>query len=525
MHDFDRLMADSSRAVPTNRSASRETSATSRPDDAPHVALLLPDGVGVRNFLLGSFREEARGRLALSVIHTLPAESRAVYEGDPDETVAWHELISAPDSTALATFRSLVHYAHMYSVKTFSMRCNLGLPVRASLKRRVSVHATRAAGRLMAGLSAVRWLDSRLAAIVARRPETAAYRRLFETMRPDVLLSSNQRPASVLPAVLAARALGIPTATCIFSWDNLTSKGRIAAPFDHYLVWSDLMKRELRTYYPEIAEDRMHVVGALQFDPHADPRQLQTREAFFARIGADPSRPLVCYSSGDPGTTPEDQHHVELLLRLIRDGRIAGRPQVALRPTPAADGRRFEGVRQRYPELIYLPPDWVRSTAQDWSQVLPLPTDVALLANLAHHADVNVNVASTMTMDFAMHNRPVVNVAFDIADPPPFARPLWDYYYQFEHYQTVVKAGAALFARSADELAAHVNTYLANPRLHEANRRNLIDEELGVPIGQGSRHLVDVIGRLANRRRVTAAVAARTPPTADAVAVGGRLAR
>ena len=74
----------------------------------------------------------------------------------------------------------------------------------------------------------------------------------------------------VLPAVLAAKSLGIPTATMVFSWDNLTSKGRVAAPFDHYMVWSDHMRDDLRRYHPDISLDRIHVVGSPQFDVYAD---------------------------------------------------------------------------------------------------------------------------------------------------------------------------------------------------------------------------------------------------------------
>ena len=46
------------------------------------------------------------------------------------------------------------------------------------------------------------------------------------------------------------------------------------------------------------------------------------------------------------------------------------------------------------------------------------------LANLTHHADLNVNLASTMTLDFAIHDKPVVNVAFDPLPPPPLGVPL-----------------------------------------------------------------------------------------------------
>ena len=145
--------------------------------------------------------------------------------------------------------------------------------------------------------------------------------------------------------MLAARSLGIPTATFIFSWDNLSSKGRIAAPFDHYLVWSEHMRDELMRYYPDVPAGRIHVVGTPQFEPYADPALLWPREEFFRRIGADPSRPLICYSGGDAGTCPEDPEHVRILMELVRAGRIEGNPQVLVRPVPVDEGKRYARVR------------------------------------------------------------------------------------------------------------------------------------------------------------------------------------
>ena len=54
---------------------------------------------------------------------------------------------------------------------------------------------------------------------------------------------------------------------------------------------------------------------------------------------------------------------------------------------------------------------------------MPTPEDVQFLANLTHHADLNINLGSTMTLDFGLHDKPVVNVAFDVADPPIFGHP------------------------------------------------------------------------------------------------------
>jgi hypothetical protein len=483
------------------------------------AALLLPDGVGVRNFLVGPFQRAARARgVSLSVLAAVAEHLQAAYQAPDGLPLDWHPYRVYRDTPALFVVRNMLTYAHMYSVDTWSMRCVRELPIQGRGRRRAAAGAARVLGRLLARVGGVDRLERRLGAAVARLPETAWYRDLFARIRPDVVVSSNQRPYGILPAVLAARSLGIPAATCIFSWDNLTCKGRIAAPFDHYFVWSALMQRELLRYYPHVPPERIHIVGALQFDPYADRALIHPRERFFAAIGADPNRPLICYSSGEPSIAPEDQHHVALLLTLIREGRIAGRPQVVLRPTPTADARRFDDVRRRFPELISAQPEWVSAGASDWSQALPRPADVAFLTNLAHHSDLNINVASTMTLDFAVHDRPVVNVAFDVADPPPFGRPLWDYYYRFEHYQPVIETGAALVSRSVGELVEHVNLCLARPRLHAENRRRLVELELGVPVGEASGRLLDAMLRVANAAQERGG--ARAPVVRAAAAPG-----
>jgi len=352
-------------------------------------------------------------------------------------------------------------------------------------------------GRLAHTPAHIQFLDKWHCAAVAGQESVAYYRRLFRDSRPDVLFCSHQRPPIVLPAVLAAREAGIPTATFIFSWDNLTSKGRIAAPFDHYFVWSDLMQTELLRYYPGVSPDRVHVVGTPQFDPYTDPSLIWSRQDFCRRIGADPSRPIICYSGGDTGNCPEDQAHVRILLSQIRDGVIAGRPQVLLRPSPVDDGSRYESVRRDFPELIYAPPAWIHTDPGNWAQVFPEPSDIQFLANVTHHADLNVNFGSTMTLDFSAHDKPVINPTFDVRTPPVFGISLYEFCTQFEHYQPVEALGAARLAKSADEMAAFVNAYLADPSLDREGRRRLVGMQAGRSIEGSIERIVEALHRIA----------------------------
>jgi hypothetical protein len=115
-----------------------------------------------------------------------------------------------------------------------------------------------------------------------------------------------------------------------------------------------------------------------------------------------------------------------------------------------------------------------------------MPEDIQFLANLTNHADLNVNLGSTMTLDFGLHDKPVVNIAFDVADPPIFGMPVWDYYYFFEHYRPVWELGASRPARSPDELAQYVNEYLENPSLGREGRKKLAAMQVGAPLDASS---------------------------------------
>src|SRR5690606_18987238 len=72
---------------------------------------------------------------------------------------------------------------------------------------------------------------------------------ILESEKPDIIFCTTQRPVYAIAPLTAAQDLGIPTATFIFSWDNLPKATMIVEP-DYYFVWSEHMKGELHNYYP-----------------------------------------------------------------------------------------------------------------------------------------------------------------------------------------------------------------------------------------------------------------------------------
>lgn len=440
-----------------------------------NVLLLVPDGVSVRNFLLTGLPRQVASGGAVDVLlgGSLLANAEAYCDG------ARHveELRAYPERLVEAPLRRTLEYSHLRWCDTPGTRFSLSLPIpgsgRSRLLRRVAKDISRATSGRRALLELVKAHD----ALAERRLEVDTYVELLRTWGTESVLCAHQRPTTVQPVVMAARRLGIPTATFIFSWDNLTTKGRIAAPFDHFFVWSDQMAEELVRYYPDVDDSRVHVVGSPQFEPYADPSLVWDRERFLRELGLEADRPVIAFTGGDTFTCPEDPEHLRIVCELIRSGRITGNPQVVLRPAPVDTSDRFAAVLDRYP-VVLSRPVW-RDPGAGWAAVAPTRQDMELLVNLTRHSNVNINMASTMTLDFALHDTPVVNLGFDV-DP---SRNLAPRYYGFDHYRPVVEFGAARVAKDTESLAAAVNAYLEDPTLDRDARTRFVDYELRIRPG------------------------------------------
>lgn len=463
------------------------------------VALLVPDGVGVRNYLLEPFATQVRELLDPVVLtgfdpELLPAEARR-----------WpvERFLPFREGPLGALLRYALAYAHQYRWRTRAMLSILSKPVAGPPKKRLLHRVAKWLGRACAHAAGIQWLARLLEVEITRRPVFREYEQLLRRLNPRAVFCTHQRPATVQPIVLAARALGIPTVTFIYSWDNLTSKGRIAAPFDYYFVWSNLMKRELLHYYPDVTEDRVVVTGTPQFDAYAAEPLYWTRERFCRVIGADPARPLICYSGGDRGTCPNEPEQLAVLLELARRGRLEQNPQIMFRPSPADEGSRFDWVREAYPELIFARPRWRFAPNSNWASNMPTQEDVSVLVNLARHSDVGVNMASTMTMDFAVFDKPVVNVAYWSEDPRNLQTTPWLKYYSYEHYKPVVELGATRVATSADELADYVNQALRDPSACAPGRRALLELQMDQPPGGAALRQAEALIAIADKHTRT----------------------
>lgn len=294
---------------------------------------------------------------------------------------------------------------------------------------------------------------------------------------------------------IGARQRGVRTACFILSWDNPTSKGPFPFRPDRFILWNNILREELIQYHGYRDED-LFVSGVPQFDLYLDRASFLPRAEFFAKWGLDPALKLITYTTGTPGTSPFDHEVVELLDRARREGAFAMPSQLLVRLHPKdrpEDYRRFEGqpglVLQRAGRSAPLPDQWN-----------PTREDMYGLAELMSYSDVVINVASTITIDASVFDKPVVNVAFDGFQTHPYAESC-QRYYEYEHYRRIVQTGGVQIARTAEEMVAQVNRYLRDPTLESEGRRRIREEQCWKLDGQSGRRIAQYLSSLLSERR------------------------
>lgn len=465
------------------------------------LLLVITDGPAVRNFVHGRFLRAARNAgLSVSVWSAVPVSALRAASGDSLEGIDLYEMPIYTESLVSRFWRKSADLAHLRYFNTFAMRRTLerGRP-RGFSKLALFNRAAYNLAILCQSPGKIRQLAERHEQSVRERHLTKTYRSLLRQAKPDVVFTAHQRVPQAIPLVVAAKSLSIPTATFIYSWDNLTSKGRMPVLFDHYLVWSEAMRDQLLSFYPGVPAGAVHVTGTPQFEPYAYSEYGWPEEYFSRAVQLRRGRRRICFSGGDETTSPNDSHYLSLLAEASRSNAFAEPVEIIVRPSPAEDDSRFEAVRQKYPELRWAPPRWKQTRAQHpepWSQRLPDAQDLDLLKSLTRYCDVNVNVASTVTLDFAHSDKPVVNVALGGSDAE-FGGFDDSVYYRFEHYRAVLDLQAARLARTSAELVAAINSYLIDRSLDAAGRRALVDLQTPRPLEGTSERIVGSIASMA----------------------------
>jgi CDP-Glycerol:Poly(glycerophosphate) glycerophosphotransferase len=457
------------------------------------LGVVITDGVGFRNFIMSDFISEA----------TQTFDSVTIYSGLPiaafpsflRDKINIKELGVYVESKPVWFFRKWKEVAHLQKYQFFyGMKDNLetGYPANNSA-RALLVKLIYCFTRFIHSDSSIFWAERLQFQFFSRNKITQSYLKVLKEDQPTHLFFTHQRPPFLAPFLYAAQQLKIPSGTFIFSWDNLASKGRMLGTFDYFFVWSQLMKSELLYFYPKVEKEKVKVVGTPQFEPYVMSKYESTSDEFYAKFQLDANTKTICYSCADASIGGNDPIVIRAIANAIRKNAIATKVQLLVRTSPAEDDSRFKNVRAEFPEIKWNVPKWMltrKNHAESWSQRIPTEEDIKDLRSLLQYVDLNINMCSTMSLDFMLFDKPVINTVFG---NPKNGLYNDQRFLNFDHYKKVVDSQSVTIAKNETELIDQINQALRQPEERTSQRQAMIDLQVSEPLEGTSKRIAEIL--------------------------------
>lgn len=177
-------------------------------------------------------------------------------------------------------------------------------------------------------------------------------------------------------------------------------------------VWSEAMKKQVAKLNPHLLVDELIVSGNPAFDRFVRYSPQRSIEYYASKYDFDVHRPVILYSMMSPKAYAKEIGIIELINQRLNEVFVDEfvRPVIILRRNPIdatpADINRFSGNNVRYADSFFEdqidPPVFVQTHEgeTEWK-------------DLISHAVLNINVASTVTLEALLLDTPVINIEFD----------------------------------------------------------------------------------------------------------------
>lgn len=310
---------------------------------------------------------------------------------------------------------------------------------------------------------------------------------LFEEYTPALVFSTDMKDTLDSQLLLEAEHRRVPTVGMVRSWDYLTGKGVVRVVPKRVVVHNEIIKKEAEQVL-DVDSSRISIIGIPHYDPYVNTERA-SQEVFSARAGLDPKRPFIFFAPWGDKFSDTDTDVLNELCRAFTDGRLPHELQVLVRVPPsdtlaASKGKLcsnivFEFPGQRFGERH------VKSNEMTYEDLLHL-------ADSLYWSTLVISSASTIAIDAAAFDKPVVFAAFDGVQQKPYYQSV-RHYFDFNHMQKLLATGGAEVAKDPTSFIEAIRTYLAHPSRDKEGRTRIVREQCMTLDGKASERLAAIL--------------------------------
>lgn len=452
-----------------------------------HVVLIVPDGVGIKNYLYSKLLSYLSKQAKITIWSPLPEKAfDEVRQLHSNIDIDYKNLQLHKESVLTRIYRESATYARLHYFKKKTSNETLLLNWRkskGSLKLRLLYKVAELIGS---------WAKSDYNRILKLEKFSKKYwsntiidyyKSELNKLNANSIFITHQRVANLMPISIASKTLGVKSISAIFSWDNIP-KARLCVSADYYALWSSLMAEDMALFYPEIKPNQLKVVGTPQFEFYTQESRITDRKAFAEKHDLDLNKKWICFSGDDELTSPYDPNYLNDIANVMAQNHRD--VQLVFRRCPVDFSNRYDEVLKKFKDVITsIDPVW-HVDSDSWVEFFSKYGDIDLQVNLAHHCEGVINLGSTMALDFASMGKPCFYLNYDTVRDANWST---DFIYKYHHFGSFKRLEPVGWINGKDEIDKAINTILngSNKMINES--RKWMERIVLFPIDENSQKL------------------------------------
>lgn len=309
--------------------------------------------------------------------------------------------------------------------------------------------------------------------------------KLFDTYRPIQLITLSLTNFD-FDVILArtAKQRKIPIIAMVRSWDNLSSHGLLRVLPDRFILQNHFLE-DMARQHQAVGDLKIDIVGVPHYDGLVSSQDiLMSKKEFCTMYKLDPNRPIIFYGAMGETLFIKEGELPRIFEELILAGQLPNDAQILFRAHPKFKPTDTKFLPHIFFDLggVYVEKDMKNGgiTQKD-------------LINQIYHSDVVVTGASTIAIDAAIQNKPIVCVAFDGNSKVRYWESAKRFYDRYTHFEALVSTGGVLVAQNKDELAKQIMQSIQNPNEFHNQRNSIVEMFVGKVDGLAADRLASIM--------------------------------
>ena len=311
---------------------------------------------------------------------------------------------------------------------------------------------------------------------------------VFDKFRPELVFLGNLFDPIEIVLLREAKRRGVCSIGFINSWDKITSKGFVRI-LPYSLIVPNYLVRDEACRYLSIPTKRIFVSGYPHYDYYFPiAMDVIPRAEFMRKKGLDPRNKLIVLAPAGSSFTGSDERAVNLLKGIVKkyfDKQVS--ILVRFQPNDSFNAKTDNGIDG---DIAYDVPGARFSTKRgmDWDMDAH---DLHVLKNTLYHADLFVTVGSSIGIDAAIFDKPVVVIGFELC-PQNSVLEQASLRLTVAHFERVFRIGMKV-AHSENELIDLIQFYLKHPEADRKDREEMVKEQCYEVDGKSSERFANFI--------------------------------